>query len=144
MIRKAQNPTKERVMIRRFRKPLLAIVVTVYLTIFMTSPALAGMVSSFTSSPETAITLRGEEVGKIQRALENEILIEKFKAYGLSPGEINDKLQSMSDEQIHMLAQASDQLLVGGDGAGFVIAILVIILLVILILKLWDKQVVIK
>jgi hypothetical protein len=43
-----------------------------------------------------------------------------------------------------MLAQASDQLLVGGDGTGFVIAILVIILLVILILKLYDKQIVVK
>ena len=131
-------------MIKRFRKPFVAIVVTVYMTIFMTSPALAGMVSSLTSSPEAATTLRGEEVGKVQRALENEILIEKFKAYGLDPGEINDKLQSMSDEQIHLLAQASDQLLVGGDGWGVVIAILVIILLVILILKLWDKQIVVK
>ena len=131
-------------MIKRFRKPLLAVVVTVYMTIFMTSPAVAGMVSSFTSSPQMATTLRGEEVGKIQRALENEILIEKFKAYGLSPGEIKDKLQSMSDEQIHLLAQASDQLLVGGDGWEVVIAILIIILLVVLILKLMDKQVVIK
>ncbi len=131
-------------MIKRFRKPLLAIVVTVYMTIFMTSPAVAGMVSSFTSSPEMATTLRGEEIGKVQRALENEILIEKFKAYGLSPGEIKDKLQSMSDEQIHLLAQASDQLLVGGDGWEVVIAILIIILLVVLILKLMDKQVVIK
>jgi len=131
-------------MIKSFRKPLLAVLVTVYMTLLMTSPAVAGMVSSFTSSPEMATTLRGEEVGKIQRALENEILIEKFKAYGLSPGEIKDKLQSMSDEQIHMLAQASDQLLVGGDGLGIVIAILVIILLVILILKLYNKQIVVK
>jgi len=131
-------------MIKRFRKPLLAIVVTVYMTIFTTSPALAGMVSSFTSSPEMATTMRGEEIGKVQRALENEILIEKFKAYGLNPGEISDRLQSMSDEQIHLLAQASDQLLVGGDALGFVIAILVIILLVILILKLYDKQIVVK
>jgi len=91
-----------------------------------------------------AAALGGVGDGKPQRALGNEILIEKFKAYGLSPGEIKDKLQSMSDEQIHMLAQASDQLLVGGDGLGIVIAILVIILLVILILKLYNKQIVVK
>jgi len=88
--------------------------------------------------------MRGEEVGKIQRALENQIVIEKFKAYGLNPEEISNKLQSMSDEQIHLLAQASDPLLAGGDGWGFVIALLIIILLVILILKLYDKKIVIK
>ncbi len=131
-------------MIKRFRKPLLAIVVTVYMSLFMTSPAVAGMVSSFASSPETANTMRGEEIGKIQRALENEIVIEKFKAYGLSPGEITEKLQSMTDEQIHLLAQASEPLLAGGDGVGLVIAVLIIILLVILILKLTDKQIIIK
>ena len=131
-------------MIKRFRKPLLAVVVTAYMSLFMTSPALAGMVSSLASSPEMANTMRGEEIGKIQRALENQIVIEKFKAYGLSAEEIRDKLQSMSDEQIHLLAQASDQLLAGGDGWGFVIGLLIVILLVIVILKLYDKTIVIK
>ncbi|HPC74019.1 MAG TPA: PA2779 family protein [Syntrophales bacterium] len=131
-------------MIKRFRKPLLALVVTAYMSLFVTSPALAGMVSSLASSPETAATMRGEEIGKIQRVLENRIVVEKFKAYGLNAEEIRDKLQSMSDEQIHLLAQASDQLPAGGDGWGFVIGLLLVILLVLLILKLYDKQIVIK
>jgi hypothetical protein len=43
-----------------------------------------------------------------------------------------------------MLAQASDQVLAGGDALGVIIAILVIVLLVVLILKLSDKTVVVK
>ncbi|MBK7552850.1 MAG: PA2779 family protein [Syntrophaceae bacterium] len=68
---------------------------------------------------------------------------EKLKAHGLNPGEIEQKLQGLSDGQIHVLAQASDRV-PGGDALGVVIAILVIILLVILILKLSDKSIVIK
>jgi len=34
-------------MIKSFRKPLLAVLVTVYMTFLMTSPAVAGTVSSF-------------------------------------------------------------------------------------------------
>ncbi len=43
-----------------------------------------------------------------------------------------------------MLAQASDQVLKGGDGIGVVIGVLVIILLVIVILKLLNKEIIIR
>jgi hypothetical protein len=39
----------------------------------------------------------------------------------------------MTDEQIHMLAQASDDVLAGGDGLAVLIALLLIALIVILI-----------
>jgi hypothetical protein len=132
-------------MVTKFRKPLLALALAMYLISWTASPAVAGMIASSASTSGMSSDLRGEEISKIQRALENEILTEKFRAYGLSPQEIKDRLQSMSDEQIHLMAQASDQLLLAGDdGLGIVIAILVIILLVILIMKLMDKKVVIK
>jgi len=88
--------------------------------------------------------IRQDEISRIQAALETKIVTEKLKAYGLTPGEIEQKLQGLSDGQIHMLAQASDPILAGGDALGVVIAILVIVLLVILILKLSDKTVVVK
>jgi hypothetical protein len=91
-----------------------------------------------------ASKVRGEEIGKIQRALENKILAEKLKAYGLSTAEVKDKLQSMTNEQVHMLSQASERLLAGGDGLVVIIALLVIILLVIVILKLLHKEIIIK
>ena len=85
---------------------------------------------------------RETEIGKIQRALETEIVKEKLKAYGLTSDEINTKLSDLTDEQIHMLAQASDNILAGADdGLGILIAILLIVLIVILVLKLSGKTV---
>ncbi len=130
-------------MVSRLRKPLLALTIALYLTCLMVSPAVAGMVGTVTSQGAASET-RQDEMSRIQRALETEIVKEKLKAHGLTPGEIELKLEGLSDGQIHMLAQASDRVLAGGDGLGVVIAILVIILLVILILKLTDKSIVIK
>ncbi|MGD0275261.1 MAG: PA2779 family protein [Syntrophales bacterium] len=131
-------------MVSKFRIPIVAMVMAVYISIFMCSPAIAGLISSSPSTVEMGYRIRGEEIGRIQKALENEILSEKLKAYGLSSTEIKDKLKNMTDEQIHMLAQASDRLLAGGDGLEVIIALLIIILLVIVILKLMHKEIVIK
>lgn len=130
-------------MVSRLRKPLLALGIALYLSCLMVSPAVAGMVGTVTSQGGSAET-RQDEISRIQRALETELVTEKLRAHGLTPGEIEQKLQGLSDDQIHMLAQASDRVLAGGDALGVVIAILVIILLVILILKLTDKSIVIK
>jgi hypothetical protein len=126
------------------RRPLLVLGVALYLIFFLTSPTLAGMVGSLASPDLQASEMRAEEVKKIQVALENELVRAKLIAYGLTSDEVNQKLDRMTDEQIHLLAQASDDLLAGGDGVGFVIGILVIILLVVLIIKLMDKSIVIK
>lgn len=130
-------------MISRLRRPLLALGIALYLSCLFVSPAVAGMAGMVTSGG-TSSEARQDELSRIQRALETEMVKEKLKAYGLTPGEIEQKLAGLSDEQLHMLAQASDQVLAGGDGLGIVIAILVIILLVVLILKLSDKSIVIK
>jgi hypothetical protein len=131
-------------MMSTLRKPFLVFGVAAYLTLFLTYPTLAGMVGSFASPDLQALETRAEETRKIQVALENELVRAKLSAYGLTAGEVNQKLDQMSDEQIHLLAQASDDIPAGGNGVGLVIGILVIILLVVLIIKLMDKTVVIR
>jgi hypothetical protein len=131
-------------MVSRLRKPLLALGIALYLSCLLVSPAVAGMVGAITSQGVSSET-RQDEISRIQRALETEIVKEKLKAHGLTPGEIDQKLEGLSEGQIHLLAQASDQVLAGGDDAlGVIIAILVIVLLVVIILKLSDKTVVVK
>jgi len=130
-------------MVSRLRKPLLALGIAIYLSCLFVSPAIAGMVGTMTSQGASS-EFRQDGISRIQTVLETKIAAEKLKAYGLTPGEIEQKLQGLSDGQIHMLAQASDQVLAGGDALGVVIAILVIVLLVILILKLSDKTVVVN
>jgi CHASE3 domain sensor protein len=132
-------------MLSLFRKPLLAICISLYLLCIMTSPSLAGMIGAVSSTQQvTSQESRDSEISKIQRALETQIVKSKLEAYGLTPDEITAKLQGMTDDQIHMLAQASNDVLAGGDGLGVVIAILLIILIVIVILQLTGHSVIIK
>ena len=126
------------------RRPLLVLSVALYLIFFLTSPTLAGMVGSLASPDLQALEMRAEEVKKIQVALENELVRAKLIAYGLTAEEVNQKLDQMTDQQLHLLAQASDDILAGGNGVGLVIGILVIILLVVLIVKLMDKTIVVR
>lgn len=123
---------------------MLAVAFVCYLTAFLTSPALAGMVGGLASAPSDPGKPRCEELSRIQRALETEVVRAGLEAHGLSPAEARERLQAMSDEQIHLMARASDRVLAGGDGGGVVVAVLVIILLVLLILYLQDKKIVIR
>jgi hypothetical protein len=85
-----------------------------------------------------------QELNTIQAALENKLVQEKLLAYGLSADEVSAKLSSLSPSQIHVLAQASDDVLAGGDGIGLIIGVLIIIILVIIILKLLNKEIIIR
>ena len=133
-------------MLQKTRRPFLAVCLSIYLLCLFSSPAIAGMIGSVASSGACYDRgVRETEISKIQRALETEIINEKLKAYGLTSDEINAKLYDLTDEQVHLLAQASDNVLAGADeGLGVLIAILLIVLIVILILKLSGKSVFVR
>lgn len=131
-------------MLQNLRNAGLSFSLITYLILIWTSPAIAGMMDSRPSNSLDAASTRIIEIEKIQRALENQAVADKLSAYGLSPEEIQEKLGQMTDDQIHLLAQASDNVLVGGDGIGVVIGVLLIILLVIVILKLLNKDIIIR
>jgi len=108
------------------------------------APAAAGLAPSRLSG-ETAITSsRDADMIAVQRALENKLVAQKLRDYGVAPADVQLRLASMSDEDLHTLATASKGLPSGGDAAGALIAILIIILLVIVILKLLNKDIIIK
>lgn len=130
-------------MITNLRRPMIALSIAIYLCCIMTSPALAGMVGTVASDLDAG-KARAEELARIQRFLETQIVKEKLGAYGLTPDEINQRMEGLSDEQMHMLAQASDRILAGGDAGEAVVAVLLIILIIILIVYLMDKRIVIK
>ncbi len=102
----------------------------------------ARLVESRLSTGEVS-SLRAQEIETIRQALESELVSQRLADYGLSPEEVAAKLPTLSDEQIHQLAGLSDSLGEGGV-LGVIIALLVIALLVILILKVSDKQVIVK
>ncbi|GBC88827.1 MAG: PA2779 family protein [Hydrogenobacter thermophilus] len=111
---------------------------------FMNSvPAIAGLVESKPSS-EVIISQRDQDMQRVQRALESKLLQEKLKAYGLTKEEIEKKLSQLSDEQLHTLAKASDRVLAGGDGLGVAIAVVVLLILIVILLKLLNKEIIIR
>lgn len=130
-------------MFSRLRNPLLALMVILHLMNFLTTPATAGMIGALASNPDAG-TIKAEELSRIRQVLETQIVKSQLEAYGLTAEETRERLEGLSDEQIHLMAQASDRVLAGGDGGGVVVAILVIILLVLLILYVQNKQIIVK
>ena len=122
---------------------------TALLVIFIMSsldiaPAAAGLAPSATSGATTIASARDADMLVAQRALEHKVVAQKLRDYGVSPDEARLKLAVMSDQELHTLASASKGLPVGGDATGAIIGILIVIILVIVVLKLMNKEVVVK
>jgi len=70
---------------------------------------------------------------------------ERLKELGMSPDEIQARLNQFNDQQIHQLALKLDDLKVAGDDAlGIIILLLVIAVLVVLLMQLTGHKIVIK
>ena len=91
-----------------------------------------------------AFSTRAIDVEKIRTALEQKLVRQRLQDIGFSADEISTRLAELTDAQIHYFATRLDDLKVGGDGLGLVIAILVIIVLVILIIQLTGHRVLVK
>jgi len=87
---------------------------------------------------------RTADLGKIQKVLEMKMVRERLEKLGFAQDEIQSKLSSLSDRQMHKLALQIDEIKVGGDsGLGIVIALLVIAILVVLLIQLTGHRVVV-
>ncbi len=85
---------------------------------------------------------RTADLGKIQKVLEMKMVRERLEKLGFAQDEIQSKLGSLSDQQMHNLALQIDDMKVGGD-LGIVIALLVIAILVVLLIQLTGHKVVV-
>ncbi len=108
------------------------------------APAFAGLAPSRVSGVTAIATSRDADLIAVQRALEHKLVAQKLRDYGVQPVEVQARLASMSDRDLHTLASYSKGLPSGADDFGTLIALLIIVLLVVLILKVLDKRVVIK
>ena len=100
-------------------------------------------------SPSEAISLspieRSADMAKFQNFLEMKMVRERLTEFGLTPNEIQSRLDQLSDQQLHQLALHLDELKVGGDSfLGIIILILVIAILVIVIIQLTGHKIIIK
>ena len=91
-----------------------------------------------------ALLTRSTDVERIRTVLEEKLVRQRLQDLGFSADEISTRLSELTDGQIHYFATRLDDLKVGADGFGFVIAVLVIIALILLILQLTGHRAVIK
>ena len=86
---------------------------------------------------------RGADLAKIQKVLETKVIKDRLEVLGFSQDEIQNRLSGLSDQKLHELSLKIDDLKVGGDGLGIVIALLVIAILVVLLIQLTGHRVVV-
>ena len=121
-----------------------ALLMASWMSLLYVAPAGAGLAASRLSGETTIASARDADLLIAQRALEHRMVAQKLKDYGMSPAEAQLRLASMSDEDLHTLATASKGLPSGSDGLGALVTVLIVILLVIVILKLLNKDIVVK
>jgi hypothetical protein len=80
---------------------------------------------------------RNADLEKIRQVLEMKMVGERLNHLGFTQDEIRTRLNSLSDQQLHMFALQLDDLKVGGDGgAGIAIVILLIFVFFVMIMAL--------
>ncbi len=99
-------------------------------------------------SPSQAIALqqvdRESDLRQIQTTLETKIIEQRLQDLGFTEEEIKTRLNQLSDQQIHSLAQKIDDLRVGKDNVlGVIMALLVIAILVVVLLQLTGHKIIV-
>jgi hypothetical protein len=84
--------------------------------------------------------MRSRDMAAVQRTLENKKVVERLKALGYSPQEIEAKVSRLDDAELHKLSTRIENVSSGGI-IGVVIGVLLIILLVVLILEIEDDEI---
>jgi hypothetical protein len=108
------------------------------------APAAAGLAPSRVSGATTIASTRDADLLLAQRVLENKVVAQKLRDYGVAPADAQTRLASMSDQDLHTLASASKGLPSGGDATGALIGVLVVVILVIVVLRLMHHDVVLR
>ena len=87
--------------------------------------------------------LRVGDTEKIRIVLENKLLTQRLQDLGYTSQEVTARLSSLSDSQIHSLAQKLDDVKVGQDDAAVIIFLLVIIIGVLVYLQVTGKKIIV-
>ncbi len=133
-------------MIGNFKFPSLfkhtaLVMVAVMMILGMVPRVDAAFIPSSTSSDRE---ISAKDMETVRQFLEQKAVKNRLEALGYSSEEIQVRLSSLSDGEIHQLAKNINTLTTGGNGTGLVIGLLVIIVLILVIMKLLDKQIIIR
>ena len=85
------------------------------------------------SSTGKVKTTRDEDIVRIEKLLSDGKIARALARRGVKPDEVRQKLEKMSDHEVHMMAERLETTKSGGDA---VVGILIVLLLVVLIVYL--------
>lgn len=104
--------------------------------------AVAGLIASHGDGGAVA---RVADLAKVQALLEQKVVLQKLVDYGVSPDEAMAKIRTMSDRDLHRLASLADRAAEGADsGIGILIGVAILIILIIVIMKLLNKEIIVR
>jgi len=131
--------------IRRFKRAPVALALALWLIGLLTFPSLAAaaLAPSQTSQGAPA-TDRQADLQTVRQTLENKLVAQKLKDYGVSASEVEARLPRMSDADVHQIALLSKKLPQGGDAVGDIVIILIIVILVIVVIKLMNREIIVR
>ncbi len=86
---------------------------------------------------------RAADLDRIQRALETKVVKDRLEALGFTTEEISTKFDNLSDQQVHQLALQIDDLRVGKDAGGVIVALIIIALIVVAVLYFSGRKVIV-
>jgi hypothetical protein len=88
---------------------------------------------------------RSEDLSKVQAFLENKLVVQKLVDYGVSPADAMAKAKALGAQDLHRLASLTDRAAAGTDsGVGILIGLAVLVILIIVIMKLMNKEIVVR
>jgi len=88
---------------------------------------------------------RVEDMARVQAFLENKVVVQKLVDYGVSPAEAVAKVKELNAQDLHRLASLTDRAAAGtSDALGFLIGLAILVILVIVIMKLMNKEVIVR
>ncbi|MEE8319557.1 MAG: PA2779 family protein [bacterium] len=109
---------------------------------FLSLPSVA--YAGFITPTHEDLVVWAGDTSSLQEDLENSLLGERLMELGLTTEEIEVRLLNMTPEERRAVLADIETIQGGGDGVGTLISLAILALLVVLILKLLDKEIVIK
>jgi len=116
-----------------YAKPLASYLIAVMIAVSaFATPAEAMLLP--TGTPASAPIDRVADLALIQRTLEAQVLQQRLTEYGLTQEQALERLNALSDAQVHQFASRIEMLQAGGRRATIDVEVLLIILLVLLLI----------
>jgi hypothetical protein len=102
----------------------------------MLAPAVTGEIGSDAA--------RTTDLQTVQHVLESKVIQQRLLDLGLTADEIQARLATLSDQDVHELALHLDALAPGGDALGIIIVLLVVAIIVVLVIYLMGHKIVVE